>query len=211
LALIFQRFTQVDGSSTRKHGGTGLGLAICRELVTLMGGEIGVESTLGEGATFWFALSLERQALAMEASDDAHAAEQAQTTYSGRHALVAEDIATNQAVMSEMLQQLGFSVTVVDNGLAALRRLETETFDIVFMDIQMPVMNGDAAIEKIRRSGAPYASVPIVVVTANAMKGMQEKFIGLGADAYVSKPIDFKDLRTVTAKVMHGIAPRQAA
>ena len=211
LARIFERFTQVDGSSTRKYGGTGLGLAICRELVTLMGGKIGVESKLGEGATFWFELPLERQALSLEAAVETEPGGQRQQSYRGLRALVAEDIQTNQAVINEMLTQLGFQVSIVDNGLQALQRLESESFDIVFMDIQMPVMHGDEAIMRIRKSGASYSGLPIVVVTANAMKGMEEKFLGMGADGYVSKPIDFKDLRAVTAKVLTAGKARRAA
>jgi len=210
LKVIFERFRQVDGSSTRKHGGTGLGLAISRELVTLMKGKIGVESIEGQGATFWFTLPLERQALSMESTGEAPAPLEAES-FRGRKALVAEDMATNQAVITEALQQLGFSVCVVTNGLQALRKLEADPFDIVFMDIQMPVMNGDEAMQRIRKSGAPYARIPIVVVTASAMKGMQEKYLELGGDAYVAKPVDLKELQDAIAKVMSGRPERRAA
>jgi CheY-like chemotaxis protein len=211
LSLIFERFRQVDGSSTRRHGGTGLGLAICRELITLMGGTIGVESVEGQGASFWFALPLKRQAAAKdEASPDVDGSARLET-FRGRKALVAEDIATNQAVITEALQQLGFTVAVVGNGVQALRRLEAEPFDIAFMDIQMPVMNGDEAIDRIRKSGAPYSDIPIIVVTADAMKGMEQKFLDLGADGYVPKPIDLKELQAATVKVMNDRPERRAA
>ncbi len=211
LALIFERFRQVDGSSTRKYGGTGLGLAICKELVTLMNGKIGVESTLGAGATFWLTLPLERQALAMTETSEANSEQRDEASFQGRRALVAEDNMTNQAVITEALKLHGFSVCLVENGLQALRRLEAEPFDVVFMDIQMPVMNGDVALQKIRNSGAPFADIPIVVVTASAMKGMEEKFLDLGADAYISKPVDLKELSVAIAKVMSGVAARRAA
>ncbi|MBI1210724.1 MAG: PAS domain S-box protein [Alphaproteobacteria bacterium] len=212
LNLIFERFRQVDGSSTRKYGGTGLGLAICRELVALMKGEIAVESAVGQGSTFWFALPLERKlsSPAAPTEPEERAAVQA-GAFSSRRALVAEDIPTNQMVMKEALTALGFDVTLVGNGREALRLLEAEPFDIVYMDIQMPVMNGDEAIQKIRDSKTAYADVPIIVVTANAMKGVAEKLIGLGADAYVSKPIDFEELRSVTTELMARVKARQAA
>jgi len=205
LKAIFERFRQGDGSSTRKHGGTGLGLAISSELVNLMKGKMGVDSTVGAGSTFWFELPLR---LARSAyATDAGATDGGENALAGLRALVAEDNAMNRALITEMLESFGVRPHVVANGREALEALERETFDVALMDIQMPEMNGDVAIRTIRESGRPYAAIPIVVVTADAMKGMEEQYLKLGADAYVAKPIDIGQLsRAINAVVGHTTA-----
>jgi two-component system CheB/CheR fusion protein len=209
LKAVFERFRQVDGSSTRKHGGTGLGLAISSELVSLMKGNMGVDSTVGDGSTFWFELPL-RLARSTHAADG-DVTESGENTLAGLRALVAEDNAMNRALVTEMLESFGMRAHVVVNGREALEALERETFDVALMDIQMPEMNGDVAIQTIRASGKHYASIPIVVVTADAMKGMEEQYLKLGADAYVAKPIDVEQLSQTIQAIVGPARARNAA
>jgi PAS domain S-box-containing protein len=209
LQVVFERFRQVDGSSTRKHGGTGLGLAISTELVRLMNGEIGVESTVGAGTTFWFELPL---AFAKARTIDGEAAaETAETAMTGLRVLVAEDNPMNQALISEVLAAYGMLFRVVATGVQALKALEEDEYDLVLMDIQMPQMNGDVAMQRIRTSGKPYDNIPIIVVTADAMKGMEEQYLKMGADAYVAKPIDIAFLTQTITRVIEGKEGQRAA
>ncbi|MCE9521061.1 MAG: response regulator [Alphaproteobacteria bacterium] len=212
LALVFERFRQVDGSTTRRHGGTGLGLTISRELVTLMRGLIGLESEVGVGTTFWMSLPLEfrvDEATVAVSGDDCSDASGA--SMRGKKILIAEDNEINQAVMRAALESLDVEITMVGTGLAAIQALERTRFDIVLMDIHMPEMNGDVAIEKIRKSGAPHASIPIIVVTASAMKGMEERYLALGANAYVPKPIELEVLVSEMERLLAPTATREAA
>jgi PAS domain S-box-containing protein len=202
LAVVFERFRQVDGSSTRKHGGTGLGLAITKELVHLMRGELGLDSTVGVGSTFWFEIPLDISQKRMRQAQ-APDTEAAGSALHGLRVLVAEDNATNQEVAREMLDLLGAKPEIVGTGRAAIDALERAAFDLVLMDIHMPEMNGDTAIQNIRTCGKPYAHVPIIVVTASAMKGMEERYIDLGADGYVPKPIDLPLLSETVRKIFN--------
>jgi CheY-like chemotaxis protein len=196
---VFERFRQGDGSSTRKHGGTGLGLSISKELVQLMGGAFGVESQVGAGSTFWFELPLRFARPARGESESA--SEGAESLLRGLRALVAEDNDMNQILIKEVLNAFGMTSHVVDNGKLALQSLDEGAFDIILMDIQMPEMNGDVAIQTIRNSGKPFAEIPIIVVTAAAMKGMEERYLDVGANAVIPKPIDIAALRSAIARV----------
>ncbi|MBO6797568.1 PAS domain-containing protein [Maricaulis sp.] len=196
---IFGRFAQVDGSATREHGGTGLGLAICSEIVELAGGDIGVESELGQGACFWFEIPLESAdswSSGAETRDLAAASQTARMSASGR-ILVADDVATNLIVATALLKGAGYEVETASNGQEAIDILANGRFDAVLMDIQMPVLSGDEAIRQIRESGAEYANIPIFAVTADATRGAREKYLASGANGYLAKPLDLAEVLAV--------------
>ncbi len=186
---IFGRFEQADGSTTRSHGGTGLGLAISRELVALMGGEIGVDSELGAGACFWFTLTLP------EASPiDSHRIALPATELSGLRVLVAEDDPVNQTLISHLLDSLHCRTTLVDNGQRAVAAVSKGEHDVVLMDVQMPVMGGVEATEAIRALDGPAARTPVIALTANAMAGDKEQYLSAGMNGYLAKPIHLEAL-----------------
>ncbi len=187
-SLLFQKFSQADSSVTRRHGGTGLGLAISRELTQALGGKIGVDNTPGEGSTFRFSVVCPAgdSSLAMRATQSGNTAE----TVSPLRILVAEDNAVNQLVIRTILERAGHSVDIVGNGVEAVSSVMGQTYDVVLMDVQMPEMDGVSATRKIRSLDSPAKTIPIVALTANAMKGDREKFLDAGMDDYVSKPID---------------------
>jgi PAS domain S-box-containing protein len=222
---IFNPFTQADGSTTRKYGGSGLGLAICKQLVELMGGEIGVESEQDQGSTFWFTVRLEKQAApACEVSQPAHipAADQEQaprlaileSARRGARILLAEDNIINQKVAQVMLKQLGYETDLVANGQEAVQVLKLINYDLVFMDCQMPVLDGYEATRVIRdpASNVLNHAVPIVAMTANAMPGDREKCLAAGMDDYTSKPVRPEALQTVLTRLLpeHMNAPVKA-
>jgi PAS domain S-box-containing protein len=194
-AHLFDRFTQADLSTTRRFGGSGLGLAICKQLTELMGGRIGVESTPRIGSVFWVDLPL---SLANRPVTDAD--QSAQSDLAPMHLLVAEDNATNQLIIRAILESLGHQVTLVGNGQEALESVQRGDFDLVLMDVQMPVMDGPTATREIRRLALPCSQIPIIALTANAMPGDRESYVAAGMNDYVSKPIDLRRLMEVLAR-----------
>jgi signal transduction histidine kinase/CheY-like chemotaxis protein len=198
LPKLFGQFEQVDASTTRRFGGTGLGLSICRELCSLMGGRIVVESQFGTGSTFTVHLPLKRRrALEGLASlGPTCAFEGGGVTDSGLRVLAAEDNATNQLVLTTLLQQLGVTPVVVENGAQAVEAWRTGEFDLILMDMQMPVMDGLTAVRAIRAAEAATdrPRAPIIALTADVMSHHLEDYRHTGIDAVVSKPIQFAEL-----------------
>jgi CheY-like chemotaxis protein/anti-sigma regulatory factor (Ser/Thr protein kinase) len=190
---IFDRFAQADASTTRRYGGTGLGLAICRELASLMGGQISVRSALGEGAAFSVRLPLQRIEYAATPGPEPAAPEPTQAQL---RILAAEDNATNQLVLQTLLSQFGLEAHIVENGEAAVAAWETGDWDVVLMDVQMPVMDGPTATrlirERERRGG--LGRTPILALTANAMSHHAEEYRRAGMDGLVPKPINAGEL-----------------
>ncbi|WP_298934206.1 response regulator [uncultured Ramlibacter sp.] len=197
---LFESFHQADSSTTRKYGGTGLGLAISRELATLMGGEVGVDSAPGQGSTFWFTARLGLGVAAQPAlaapMDSAGAAAPA---LRNARILLVEDNDINQIVASEILREAGCDVEIADNGRIAVEMVRARPYDIVLMDMQMPEMDGmeaTAAIRKLDRHGA----VPIIAMTANAMQQDRQRCLDAGMNDYISKPVDPQQLWRVVAQ-----------
>ena len=196
---VFDTFTQVDASSTRRHGGTGLGLAIVKEIAQLMGGRVGVDSRIAHGSTFWLELTLKRAADPAPApalADPADAvappaAAPAGDAVASAHILLVEDDAVNQMVLAAMLEQLGCRVDIVDDGEAACDAAARTRYDMVFMDCHMPVMDGFDAARRIRDGEArgDGRHTPIVALTALALAGDRERCLSAGMDDYMTKPV----------------------
>lgn len=199
--MIFEKFTQADTSTTRRYGGTGLGLTITQELAELMGGTIGLESEEGMGSTFWFSIPFETTAnLGTESSArTANCTGDHCTPAENARVLVAEDHPMNQNLVIRMLRRLGITdVTIVENGLDAVRSAAAGGYDIVLMDCHMPMMNGYDATRQIRlQEKKSERCIPIVAMTANAMVGDREKCLQAGMDDYISKPVMPEALREV--------------
>lgn len=198
MTKLFQPFTQADSSTTRKFGGTGLGLSISKKLVELMGGDIGAENMKG-GALFWFELPL-KTGTAKEFDQPQSLAEMKKSDKNLR-ILIAEDHPVNQKVALSIIEKMGFKGHVVANGLEAVDALEKMPFDLVFMDCNMPEMDGYEATKRIRVSRLTLnRSVPIVAMTANAMKGDKEKCQEAGMNDYISKPFKIAHLLSIIEK-----------
>lgn len=192
---LFEPFTQADSSDTRKHGGTGLGLAICRQLVNLMKGSIGLQSELGVGSAFWFTLTFER--VAADSTPQAGALA-ALATLSDIGAagtvLLVEDNPVNQTVAKKLLEKLGCTVHVAANGLEGIKQWEAQEFDAVFMDCQMPVMDGFEATAEIRRREPEGSRIWIVALTANVMHQDRDRCASAGMSDFLTKPVRADDL-----------------
>ncbi|MBN2375773.1 MAG: response regulator [Sedimentisphaerales bacterium] len=187
---IFEKFTQADASTTRQYGGTGLGLAISSQLVKLMGGEIGVKSRKQKGSTFWFSLLLPRASEDDRVGGNATDSElRAKTLSFKARILLAEDNLVNQKVAQKMLSKMGCSVDIANNGRKAVEMVDREEYDLVFMDCQMPELDGFGATSEIRRREKETGGhVKIVAMTAHAMSGDKNRCLEAGMDNYISKP-----------------------
>jgi signal transduction histidine kinase/ActR/RegA family two-component response regulator len=195
---VFQAFAQADGSMTRRFGGTGLGLTISSRLVAMMGGAMSVESQIGKGSCFRFTIRVPGAG----ESAQGHPAEVVpdgtrllQTPHTASRVLLAEDNLVNQRLVLRILEKKGHRVTVVANGKEAVEAWAREPFDVILMDVQMPQMTGYEATEAIRRSEqATGRHIPIIAMTAHAMKGDRERCLACGMDDYISKPVRLRDL-----------------
>ena len=197
-AGLFERFRQADGSATRRFGGSGLGLAIARGLAEQMGGDIGLESRPGDGSTFWVEVLAPMAAEGHVAPED----DGSESLLEGLRVLVVEDNATNRLIATRMLEQLGAAVTTADDGALGLAAIQSQAFDLVFMDIQMPVMDGLAASAAIRALDGPMATAPIIAMTANAMAHQVESYREAGMNGWVAKPLSPAVLVRTIVQVM---------
>jgi CheY-like chemotaxis protein len=224
--ILFSPFSQVDGSTTRRYGGTGLGLAISKQLAELMGGEIGMESKVGVGSTFWFTAVFGKQITSPISDDDEPMiidGKGALESIAKNHVisqsfkrkiciLVAEDNPVNQKVAQVLLSKMGLQSDVVANGREAVNALQTTPYDLVLMDCQMPEMDGYEATSRIRQLGSKALNphIPIIAMTALAMHGDREKCIQAGMNDFIAKPVLRRELVGMLAKWLPIAVERQA-
>jgi CheY-like chemotaxis protein len=202
---LFNPFQQGDSSVHRRKGGTGLGLSICRKLLNLMDGEIGFNSALGVGSTFWFEVPLrEVQKEGATCSEELRLEEQhSADTCLDLSVLVAEDNPVNQLIVVKILEKVGCVVELVENGGAALNLVQRRYFDVILMDINMPIMDGVAATKLIRQLDSPVREVQIVGLSANALQGDRERYLAMGMNEYLTKPLDRGLLYNVLRRLHH--------
>ncbi|OGV44910.1 MAG: hypothetical protein A2017_21125 [Lentisphaerae bacterium GWF2_44_16] len=201
---IFEKFSQEDFSTTRKHGGTGLGLAISQELIKLMGGDIGVESQKGKGSVFHFTIPFhladneektETTKLYKISEDDVK-------VFNQKRVLLAEDNPVNQKLTAKLFSKLGLMVDVASDGNEALELFKKQNYSIIFMDCRMPVMDGYEASRLIRLTSSEKRNIPIIALTANAMPGDREKCLESGMNDYLPKPLKYDDLKNILLKYL---------
>lgn len=204
--VIFESFSQADGSHTRKYGGTGLGLTITKQLAGLLGGRLALTSQEGKGSVFSLIIPVGVEVMKQPFLDRHNIGEMLEQTqdksdydkFSG-HVLVAEDVKTNQMLIKTLLNKMGADVTIVEDGDEALEEALKQEFDLILMDIQMPRMNGYEATKALRKEGI---TTPIIALTANAMKGDEEECLEAGCDGYLPKPIDKSRLVAILQKYL---------
>jgi len=210
ILTLFEKFTQADSSTTRQYGGTGLGLAICRELAQLMGGQVSVLSQEGEGSTFIVELPFARGSGLAAAEAPAPAPD----VQSGRvRVLAAEDNMVNQKVLKAIVEPMDVELTLVGDGRAAVDAWRTGAFEVILMDIQMPVMDGITAAKTIRAAELMERRprTPILALTANALVHQVEEYLAAGMDGHVAKPIEISKLYDAMNRALSDAATAQAA
>jgi len=204
---LFERFSQADNSTTRVYGGTGLGLSISRRLVEMMDGEIGAESRVGEGSTFWFEIPLSPAEAII--SDDRYGDDT--PSPEGLRILVADDAAANRELAVAILGGLGVAVETVEDGAQAVEAARNGAYDLILMDVHMPVMDGLDATRAIRRLDGPAGQTPIVALTANVQPEQVQRCREAGMDDHVGKPIQVAELLRVIAARLEQRADLKAA
>jgi len=209
---LFQEFQQVERSFNRRFSGTGLGLAICRRLITMMGGDIGVESHLGRGSKFWFMLPLQKTGGKANASARLMTEQNMTPSASGDccrllkrryNVLLAEDNETNRFIAMRYLEKAGFSVADATNGIEAFEKAKAHDYDLILMDVSMPEMDGLQASDQIRALGGHNAKVPIIALTAHAMAGDRDMCLAAGMNDYLNKPLNYRTLVDALEKWLH--------
>jgi signal transduction histidine kinase/ActR/RegA family two-component response regulator len=209
---VFDNFSQGDNSTSRKFEGTGLGLSISKKLVSIMNGEIGVQSELGEGATFWFRIPLISEKTSQQQIQKGHVSNpspdrpvpgDAALQLASFDILVAEDNKVNQLVIKGMMKKIGCIPSFAQNGEEAVNRCSDAPPDLILMDIHMPGMDGIEATTKIRemeQQTSGTARVPIIALTANAMDGDRERYLEAGMDDYLAKPVKLNEIESMLVK-----------
>ncbi|MFA5120856.1 ATP-binding protein [Zavarzinia sp.] len=219
-AMLFEPFVQADASTSRRFGGTGLGLAICRRLVKAMGGEIGVASAIGQGSLFWFTAHLRAGLSPARPSASVVAATvrpqppadvQVPAAETLPRILVAEDNDINRFLIQEQLKRRNFDVTTVENGRKALEAHAARPFDLIVLDMRMPVMDGPTALGHIRALEGNAALVPVVALTADALPADKEVYLRSGVDALLTKPVDWKALEATLRRLLDTNKPAASA
>ncbi len=205
LDRLFKEFSQVDSSTTRRFGGTGLGLSISRRLVEAAGGQIGVESQMGRGSTFTFTMKVPPlDALLVPSSSEAGENFQMSPSLSALRVLLAEDNPVNREVLAAMLGMTGCSFTIVENGLCAVEAASREEFDVVLLDMQMPVMDGAEAARQIRALSHAGGCPTLVAITANVLPAQRQQMFEAGVDDFLEKPVELWRLVRVLGQVVSG-------
>lgn len=203
LSKLFSDFTQADASISREFEGTGLGLAICRRLVNLMDGDIGADSELGQGSTFWFTLPyLEPDGRAVDHTGHALSRADAVTTGRALHILVAEDNQINQVIITTILEVFGHTSEIVGNGAEAVEAQEHGEFDLILMDVRMPEMSGPDATRMIRSLPGAKGKIPIIAITADAVEEHKNAYLDAGMNEIATKPIDRKEVAMAINRAM---------
>jgi len=187
---LFQRFSQVDESNTRRYGGAGLGLAISKGLVELMGGEIGLESAVGVGSTFWFTLD----APAVEGDETCQALNEADSRVGGLRILVVDDVAGTRELVTALLSSYELDLSQAASGAEAVEAAKRDSFDLILMDLQMPGMDGLAATRAIRNNSPLNAGTPILALSANVMGAQVAACMAAGMNDHIAKPINPAEL-----------------
>ena len=207
---LFQPFSQVDASTTRKYGGTGLGLAICKQLVNLMAGQIGCDSVPHKGSTFWFTAQFEKPSPVLSLQDvsleiiqkpvNPPSSQLSEVARRRMRILIAEDNTFNQKVVLRQVREMGFGADGVANGIEALEALRRIPYDLILMDCQMPEMDGYACAAEIRRLEDHARHVPVIAMTAHVMKTDRDKCLAVGMDDFLSKPVRVAHLESVLTR-----------
>ena len=208
VGCLFTPFTQGDNSMSRRFGGIGIGLVITRNLAQLMGGDVTVASEPGKGSVFTLTLLAQAaDAALMDAAAQPEQTARATDGLRGKRVLLVDDHPFNRRVAQLFLAPEGYQITEAENGQAALDRLAEQTFDIVLLDMHMPVLDGIQTLKRIRASAEPWRDVPVIALTADAMSGDRERYLAEGMDGYVPKPVEQRELLAEIARLIARAAP----